>query len=1179
MIKKLLSALLSIVLAGSAITGAYAAEIYDNNTTDETPSGFSQQSTPLQDADPEQIEYITQYTNGNKAEYYTQDGVRVDPLSFNAESEEVNQALPSSYNLKDYNRVTPVKNQGSQGLCWMFASMASMESSVLSQPDLCKTLTGTPDFSEGALSYYIYTPIEDTSSPLHYDCEDVESKGGDGGFTSIAANGVSGGYGVYPSEYLPYSQWNDGYPEEMRNYSLYRLKNYEELSNDIPTLKQRIIDGGALTVSYSCYSSNYYTNGSLVSYYDSGFPIIPSPSDMSHVVAVVGWDDNYSRENFSPDDRPEKDGAWLCKNSWGEDWGCTDDYYKGYFWMSYETKFPFFSQFEMQSGESYDNIYQHQLTAGSSENVTAAANVFTAERDETLTRISVNTLGFADCTAEVYLLNDDYSAPDDGQLLTSFETTIKNVGIHSFEITDRIDLKKGDIFSVVFRCKSNSFLGFNNLLQNYKEHGKSYLIRDNDSWTDVADINGTERQLAYSSIKAFTVNKDKIADKTKLTASIEEAEKAVPEQGVDPEIIAEQEESLAQAKEVLGDETAGQYIVNNAEFRLNSSTAKLKNYYYHISSAEDFMRYYRLAIKNNTNLPSQRIILDADIDLTQEGTLLPMFSDKRPFSGVFEGNGHKITGASIVQTDPYSPAGLFASVKNGTIKNLALENFYCESTSSTGVIAGQSMGAVIENCTVRDSKVTAYGGACGFISGSSDGDTIKDCNVANCTVRSANSGGIYYSGYQNTTEIINCSNSDCTVSAAYRLTDNENLTLSVDTHGMGYPLIERTPDNKFTIESLTGNILSITSEDAVITQVGDVYQIESDRRNANIDIKLDMPMGGYLGYATNFETREQLITAIYSGEPDIVIPTEIGGLPVTSIYKNAILYCKESLNSLTIPGTIKNIPDNIFANIYSLTHLTLSEGVETVGSLSFSQCSSLSSINFPDSLVSVGNNAFSNNFALKSVSMGDSLKSLGDGAFSNCSSLESVNPGKSVESIGKNAFAECTKITDITIPDSTKTVGDGAFSGCIAMRANLGKNITSIGKNAFGYTTRTVLNNRYARITDFAVNGYGNTAAESYCKENGIRFVDLNTSKPDTTTEVFDYGVFIKGDVDGDLKVSIRDVAVLQQKLAGLTVFNDIQEYNALVINCKESITINNATTIQQYLAKYISDLDYGGKG
>ena len=37
MIKKLLSALLSIVLAGSAITGAYAAEIYDNNTTDEPP--------------------------------------------------------------------------------------------------------------------------------------------------------------------------------------------------------------------------------------------------------------------------------------------------------------------------------------------------------------------------------------------------------------------------------------------------------------------------------------------------------------------------------------------------------------------------------------------------------------------------------------------------------------------------------------------------------------------------------------------------------------------------------------------------------------------------------------------------------------------------------------------------------------------------------------------------------------------------------------------------------------------------------------------------------------------------------------------------------------------------------------------------------------------------------------
>ena len=41
--------------------------------------------------------------------------------------------------------------------------------------------------------------------------------------------------------------------------------------------------------------------------------------EANHDVVIVGWDDSFPREAFSP--QPEGDGAFLCANSWGEGFG------------------------------------------------------------------------------------------------------------------------------------------------------------------------------------------------------------------------------------------------------------------------------------------------------------------------------------------------------------------------------------------------------------------------------------------------------------------------------------------------------------------------------------------------------------------------------------------------------------------------------------------------------------------------------------------------------------------------------------------------------------------------------------------------------------------------------------------------------------------------------------------
>ncbi len=141
---------------------------------------------------------------------------------------------------------------------------------------------------------------------------------------------------------MPYSNVIVGYPSTMRFYSDYRLKDFNNLGTDTELIKEKLMENGAVAVSYSCFNSNYKYADDYVSYYDDGFSAADHDdhSNLAHVVAIIGWNDNFSKENFIEGCQPKNDGAWLCKNSWGDTWGSSSD--GGYFWMSYETMNTFF---------------------------------------------------------------------------------------------------------------------------------------------------------------------------------------------------------------------------------------------------------------------------------------------------------------------------------------------------------------------------------------------------------------------------------------------------------------------------------------------------------------------------------------------------------------------------------------------------------------------------------------------------------------------------------------------------------------------------------------------------------------------------------------------------------------------------------------------------------------------
>ena len=71
--------------------------------------------------------------------------------------------------------------------------------------------------------------------------------------------------------------------------------------------------------------------------------------------------------------------------------------------------------------------------------------------------------------------------------------------------------------------------------------------------------------------------------------------------------------------------------------------------------------------------------------------------------------------------------------------------------------------------------------------------------------------------------------------------------------------------------------------------------------------------------------------------------------------------------------------------------------------------------------------------SIGTVILGEGLTSIGTSAFSDCSSLTTINIPEGVTSIGAGAFYDCSSLTSITIPESATSIGEWAFSKCSSL--------------------------------------------------------------------------------------------------------------------------------------------------
>jgi len=393
--------------------------------------------------------------------------------------------MPTRFNLNEIGWVTPVRDQGIMGSCWSFGGMAALESALLKNTGI------SYDFSENNM--------QDTMLMFSRFGSNILESGDE----MIAAGYLLSWLGPLSQEYDIYDELGKLSPLIHINQTIH-LQDFIIIDNinisipGTPNLKKAILKYGALAVLYDGEQDPEGYNFATGSYYHLTGP-------QNHAVALVGWDDNYPKENFAT--TPEGDGAWIIKNSWGTQAGD-----KGYMYISYyDTTLCANNNLTSQAVAYvfentllYHKNYQYDFTGiaafMSNDNETSElygtpvtnVNNFISVEDDLIAAVGTyfNQSGM-NYTIEV-AVNDVVVHTQNG--VSPYR------GYHTIKLDKYIPIKKGDKFSIYVTSLA---LGISNPQRMYYDDDVSLTNCDDGVWKDLYQEYGF-----VACIKAYTLKDD-----------------------------------------------------------------------------------------------------------------------------------------------------------------------------------------------------------------------------------------------------------------------------------------------------------------------------------------------------------------------------------------------------------------------------------------------------------------------------------------------------------------------------------------------------------------------------------------------------------------------------------------------------------------------------------------------
>lgn len=336
--------------------------------------------------------------------------------------------LPSKYDMRDSDRVTPVKDQGRYGTCWAFVSLSALETTIMPYENMT--------FSVDHMSLN----------------NDFNLSVNDGGDYTMAIAYLASWKG-------PVLEKDDPYGDGESNPNLKSVKHLEEAliieSKDYKSIKNAVFKYGAVeTAIYtkltgaSSYSS-YYNRDRSTYYFDG-------EADPNHDVLIVGWDDDFPKEYFT--NGPEGDGAFICKNSWGTEFGENGYFYVSYYDTIIGTTNVVYSK--VGNEDNFDNIYQSDLLGwigqlGYNSEYGYFANVYTAEADENLVAAGFYATG-PDTDYEIYIIEDykNVDSLDSANRQLVAEGHLSYSGYYTIDFDKTVLLDEGEKYAVMVYVKT-----------------------------------------------------------------------------------------------------------------------------------------------------------------------------------------------------------------------------------------------------------------------------------------------------------------------------------------------------------------------------------------------------------------------------------------------------------------------------------------------------------------------------------------------------------------------------------------------------------------------------------------------------------------------------------------------------------------------------------------------------
>ena len=133
---------------------------------------------------------------------------------------------------------------------------------------------------------------------------------------------------------------------------------------DIAAIKEAVFKYGGVQTSFYNSLANVMASSPHYNRETSAYCYIGTQKP-NHEVVIIGWDDNYPKENFSVP--LEADGAFICQNSWGSSFGEQGIFYVSYYDTNIGTHNVVYTRID--DTNNYDNIYEkHILDNRSSAN-------------------------------------------------------------------------------------------------------------------------------------------------------------------------------------------------------------------------------------------------------------------------------------------------------------------------------------------------------------------------------------------------------------------------------------------------------------------------------------------------------------------------------------------------------------------------------------------------------------------------------------------------------------------------------------------------------------------------------------------------------------------------------------------------------------------------------------------